>query len=92
MNKKLLYIVLDIILAVGIALNLFVFPNRAFVGINVVALIITLFHQRYDERKYFKSMFEQGRPGWIWGWIFMRWMLTLFAIIAIVAGLVDYFG
>lgn len=83
---------LDIILIIGIILNLFAFPDRSFVGITVMALIMTLFHQKYDERKYFKGMFEQGRPGWILGWIFLRWLLTAFAIIAIIVGFADYFG
>ena len=91
MNKNLLYILLDAILVIGIVLNFFIFPDKELVGIIFAALVITLLHQRYDERTYFKDMFDQGRPGSTWGWTFLRWLLTFSALIIIIAGLVDYF-
>jgi len=91
-NKTAFYVFIDVILAVGIILNYFVFPDTSFVGITICALLMNLLHQKYDEKKYFKGMFDQGRPVAIWGWILIRWMLTGFALVVIVVGLLDYFG
>lgn len=89
MIKKSFYIALDIVLVTGLFLNLLVFPDKSLVGVSVAALIMTLIHQKYDEKKYFKNMFEQGRLGFVWGWIFWRWMLTLVVIASVVAGVLD---
>ena len=93
MNRKRLYILLDIILIIGVALSLFLFSNKQLAGVTAAALIMTLIHQKEcAERDYFKCMPTKDDPIQALRRKLLRWLLTFSALIMIIAGLVDYFG
>lgn len=85
-HKSYFYWIIDGVFLLNIILSLVHLKDAdiSFFLPFIVGLGMTIIHQVYDEKMYFKGMFDQGRPLNIMMFTFFRWLLTIFAVIVFI--------
>jgi len=63
--KKLGYFFLDVVIIAGIPITIIIKKDNSLIPLFIGALLVNLMHQIWGEAKYFKGMFDQGRPYYI---------------------------
>ena len=80
-NRNILYWIFDVIFLFDAVLIYLPENDMSLIPILLIGLGMTIIHQVYDEKKYFKGMFDHGQKLSIMLFTSFRWFLTITALI-----------